>query len=312
MFAYVLAMLLWIKQTTQAVVIDGGKQQLLLQGEVDVEKPDLEKEASKQDATVKDDTDKHTEEVDADEALTVEISRNLVPTNKWGVESRNVRKGNVALTKDEAANGDNYMEPDTGQHKEVDVIVQVETMDTGQYYDVNNTMLDQKAVMMVQSIDLDRTASRRYYVRLDSRTASEVNGVKTLVVYDLVRETRMGYYRRKDKWVQGMFEDHNHRMVTTMILIVRIDYISVDHKGEKKFYGYKFVEEYKVGHYIAAEPGVKRRYVSMTSASRSPIPKTIVRILIVKTCYLCVFFPIFIRVVISTGIKHSSICKVHK
>ena len=36
-----------------------------------------------------------------------------------------MRKGNVALTKDEAANGNNYMEPDTGQHKEVDVIVQV-------------------------------------------------------------------------------------------------------------------------------------------------------------------------------------------
>ena len=87
MFAYVLAMLLWImllwiKQTTQAVVKDGGKQQLLLQGEVDVEKPDLEKEASNQDATVKDDIDKHMEEVDADEAPTVENLQNLVPTKK--------------------------------------------------------------------------------------------------------------------------------------------------------------------------------------------------------------------------------------
>ena len=36
--------------------------------------------------------------------------------------------------------------------------------------------MDQEAVMKVRSLDLDRTAS-------------EVNGVKTLVVYDLVRET---------------------------------------------------------------------------------------------------------------------------
>ena len=57
-------------------------QQLLLQGQVDVEKPDLEKEASNQDATVKDDIDKHMEEVDADEAPTVENLQNLVPTNK--------------------------------------------------------------------------------------------------------------------------------------------------------------------------------------------------------------------------------------
>ena len=132
MFAYVLAMLLLIKQTTQAIVIDGGKQQLLLQGEVDVEKPNLEREASNQDATVKDDIDKHTEKVDADEAPSVGNSHNLVPTNKWGVESRNVRKGNVALTKDEAANGDNYMEPDTGQHQEVvSKMVQVVAIEGG-------------------------------------------------------------------------------------------------------------------------------------------------------------------------------------
>ena len=84
-----------------------------------------------------------------------------------------------------------------------------------------------------------------------------------LVVYNLVRETRMGYYRRKDKWVQSMFEDHDHRMVTTMTLNVKSDYISADHRGKGMFYGSKFkdkfVEEYQVDHsildFIAADPG---------------------------------------------------------
>ena len=77
----------------------------LLMHRSDVEKPDLEEEH---------DIDKDSEEDDADEAPTVVNSHNLVPAKRWGVESRNVRKGNVALTKDETANGDNYMEPDTG------------------------------------------------------------------------------------------------------------------------------------------------------------------------------------------------------
>ena len=123
-------------------------------------------------------------------------------------------------------------------------------MDTGQYYDTYN-------------MDLDRTASRSYYVRLDSRATSKVNGVNMLVVYNLVRETKIGYYRRKDKWVQSMFEDHDHRMVTTMTLIVKSDYISMDHRGKELFYGSKFkdkyVEKYQVGHcridYIAVDPG---------------------------------------------------------
>ena len=110
--------------------------------------------------------------------------------------------------------------------------------------------MDQEAVMKVQSLNLDRTAS-------------EVNGVKTLVVYNLVRETRLGYYRRKDKWVQGMFEDHNHRMVTTMTLNVKSDYISVDHRGKEMFYGSEFedkiVEVCKARQcrldFIAADPG---------------------------------------------------------
>ena len=122
---------------------------------------------------------------------------------------------------------------------------EVETMDTEQYYDVNNTMLDHEAVMKVQSLNLDRTAS-------------EVNGVKTLVVNNLVRETRLGYYRRKDKWVLGMFEDHNHRMATTMSLNAKTDYIS-DLLGYRSVFEVSFMEKYKVRHcrldYIAVDPG---------------------------------------------------------
>ena len=137
-------------------------------------------------------------------------------------------------------------EKSTSECDVIEVIIKNTTekvvMDTGQYNVVCN-MVDVK--------------DKEYYVRLDSRTASEVNGRKTLKVYNLVKATEVVYYRRKDKGDQSMFEDHNHRMVTTMTLNVKSDYISTDHKGKEMFYGFKdkFVEEYKVGHYIAADPG---------------------------------------------------------
>ena len=101
-----------------------------------------------------------------------------------------------------------------------------ETMDTGQYHVVYNMVdVKDKVVMMVTYIDLDRTASRAYYVGLDSRAASEVYGVQTLDIYNLVRETEIVYYSR-DNWDQSKFEDQDHRMVTTMFQNVRSDYIS--------------------------------------------------------------------------------------
>ena len=122
----------------------------------------------------------------------------------------------------------------------------VETKDTGQYYGMHDIFMDKdmrgKVVMMVPSIDLDRTASWVYYVRLDSRAVSEVNGVKTLEVYDLVKATKVVYYR-KDTWDQCKLEDPDHRMVTTMTLIVRLDHISVDHRGKERFYGSKFKDK---------------------------------------------------------------------
>ena len=102
-------------------------------------------------------------------------------------------------------------------------------MDTGQYYNTHDIFMDKdmrgEVVMMVPSIDLDRTASWVYYVRLDSRAVSEVNGVKTLEVYDLVKATEVSYYR-KDNWDQNKFEDPDLRMVSSMIQNARSDYIS--------------------------------------------------------------------------------------
>ena len=100
---------------------------------------------------------------------------------------------------------------------------------------------------MVPSIDLDRTASSVYYVRLDSRAASEVNGVKTLEVNNLVKATEVSYYR-KDNWDQCKFEDPDHKMVTTMLLIVRLDYISVDHKLEEESQVEQWVDNISVDH----------------------------------------------------------------
>ena len=64
-------------------------------------------------------------EDDADEAPTVENSYNLVPTRRWGVESRDVRKGDVLFmydrkstsAKNKEANRANYTELDTGKHQ---------------------------------------------------------------------------------------------------------------------------------------------------------------------------------------------------
>ena len=115
-------------------------------------------------------------------------------------------------------------------------------MDTGQYYDKLN-------------MDMDRTASRSYYVGLDSRAASKVHGVKTLEVYNVVTETEVGYYR-KDTWVQNKFEDPDHRVVTTMFQNETSDFIS-DLWQYKSGFEAKFVEEYKVRKcrfdYIAAD-----------------------------------------------------------
>ena len=69
-------------------------------------------------------------------------------------------------------------------------------MDTEQYYDEHNMVLYKKLVKMVTSIDLDRNASSVYYVRLDSRAVSEVHGIKTHEVYDLVKATKVVYYRK--------------------------------------------------------------------------------------------------------------------
>ena len=100
-------------------------------------------------------------------------------------------------------------------NEEVVVKNTTETMYTEQHYDVHNMVLDNEVVRMVPSIDLDRTASSVYYARLDSRAASEVNGVKTLEVNNLVKATEVSYYR-KDNWDQCKFEDPDHRMVTTI------------------------------------------------------------------------------------------------
>ena len=115
---------------------------------------------------------------------------------------------------------------------------------------------------MVTSIDLNTTARKVYYVRLDSRAASEVNGVKTLEVYDLVMETEMGYYR-KDNWNQSKFEDTDHRMMTTMLQNARSGCIS-DLLRYRSVFEESFVEKYQLGHcridYIGWDPGGKERF----------------------------------------------------
>ena len=64
----------------------------------------------------------------------------------------------------------------------------------------------------------------------------------------------MGYNRDQYK-----LEDPDHRMVTMLTMLVRSDYISVDHNGKKIFYKFKdkIVENYKLSHcklnYIAAD-----------------------------------------------------------
>ena len=90
----------------------------------------------------------------------------------------------------------------------------------------------------------DRTASRAYYIGLDSRAASKVNGVKMLEVYNLVRGTEVGYYR-EDNWVQSKFEDQDHRVVKTMFQNVKSDFISDLLKYKSEFED-NFEEEYKV------------------------------------------------------------------
>ena len=129
-------------------------------------------------------------------------------------------------------------------------------MDTGQYKEVVDVM-NKEVVMMEPYIDLGRTASRAYYMWLDSTSASEVYGVKTLVVYNLVKATEVGYIR-KDSWDQSKFEDHNHRKATTMSLNAKTDYIS-DLLEYRSVFEVNFMEKYKVRHcrldYIAVDPG---------------------------------------------------------
>ena len=88
---------------------------------------------------------------------------------------------------------------------------------------------DVRGEVIMMSIDLDRTASW-----LDSRTVSEVNGVKKLEVYNLVKANKVVYYRQAT-WDKCKFEDPDPRMVATKTLIVRLDYISVDHNGRRLF-----------------------------------------------------------------------------
>ena len=129
-----------------------------------------------------------------------------------------------------------------GSYSNEEVVVKNTTekvmMDTGQYYGTHNIFMDKdmrgEVVMMVPSIDLDRTSSWVYYVRLDSTAVSKVHGVKMLEVYDLVKATEVNFYR-KENWDQNNFEDPDLRMVTTMTLTVRTDYISVDHWGKELF-----------------------------------------------------------------------------
>ena len=102
-------------------------------------------------------------------------------------------------------------------------------MDTGQYHVVCN-MVDVK--------------DKEYYVRLDSRTASKVNGIKTLKVYNLVKATEVGYFR-KDSWDQSKFEDPDHRVVTTMLQNARSNYSSYFLQYRTQLED-KFVEKYRV------------------------------------------------------------------
>ena len=94
-----------------------------------------------------------------------------------------------------------------------------------------------KVIIMQPSLDLNRTASGVYSIRPDSRAVGEVYGVQKIVIYIWVKEAKVVYYK-KDTWDKYKFEDTDHRMVTTITLIVRSDYISVDHTG-KMFYKFK-------------------------------------------------------------------------
>ena len=125
----------------------------------------------------------------------------------------------------------------------------VETKDTGQYYDIF-MVKDVRGEVFMMSISLDTTASKVY-------------GVHTTVIYIWDKEAKVVYIR-KNSWDQCKFEDPDHRMVTTMTLIVRYDYISVDHTGKKMFYGSKdkIVEKFKVRlcklNYIAVDHNGKK------------------------------------------------------
>ena len=54
--------------------------------------------------------------------------------------------------------------------------------------------------------------------------------MQPIVIYSWVKEVKVLYYR-KFTWDRCKFEDPDNRMVTTMTLIVRFDYISVDHRS---------------------------------------------------------------------------------
>ena len=93
---------------------------------------------------------------------------------------------------------------------------------------------DLRGEVILMSINLDTTASKVY-------------GVQMTVIYIWDKEAKV-VYNRKNSWDQCKFEDPDHRMVTTMTLLVRYDYFSVDHTGKKMFYGTKdkIVEKFKV------------------------------------------------------------------
>ena len=114
-----------------------------------------------------------------------------------------------------------------------------------------------EVVMRVPIIDLARTASRAYYVGLDSSTASKVNGVQLFEVYILVRWTEVGYYR-EDNWDQCKFEDQDHRVVKTRLKNGKSDFISDLLRYRSEFED-NCVEEYQVGQcridYVATDHG---------------------------------------------------------
>ena len=142
----------------QVVVTEGGKQGIIMQEKVDVEKSTPETEVINQHEAVEEDIDKETA-----------VARTLY---------------------EEIYSYEEVIIKNTTE--------KVETKDTGQYYDTHDMIMvkDVRGEVIMMSIDLDRTASWEYYVRLDSRSASKVYGVQPIVIYIWVKEVKVLYYRK--------------------------------------------------------------------------------------------------------------------